>query len=477
MKTGGHNNARFAALMALTAFCCLGLFAVVAVGGPQNGGQEAGQPAQRILGQAENKAEETSRGCTSCHTAMDSATMHPTASFQLGCTDCHGGDPTVTRSAQVQEHSGEYGDLEERAHKVVPRSELHRSANPVRAYTAWMRKSKDYIKFVNPGDLRVAPETCGRAGCHIEEVRRVRTSMMTHGAMLWGAALYNNGDFPLKDPHFGQSYSPEGLPQDLMTWPPPTWKQTHDKGVLPRLTPLERWEVSQPGNVLRVFERGGGQREELGNPAAEEQPGRPDAKLSDRGFGTLVRTDPVFLGLQKTRLFDPLLSFMGTNDHPGDYRSSGCSGCHVVYANDRDPAHSGPYAEYGNRGQGKSKDPMVTGEQSGHPIRHQFTNAIPSSQCMTCHMHPGTNMVATYYGMTWWDNETDGELMYGDGARTGQERANIQRANPEGSALRGRWSEPEFLAEVSGLNPKLKNTQLGDFHGHGWIFRKVYKQD
>jgi len=38
-----------------------------------------------------------------------------------------------------------------------------------------------------------------------------------------------------------------------------------------------------------------------------------------------LRTDPVFLGLQKTRLLDPLLSFPGTNDQPGDYRASGCS--------------------------------------------------------------------------------------------------------------------------------------------------------
>ena len=65
-------------------------------------------------------------------------------------------------------------------------------------------------------------------------------------------------------------------------------------------------------------------------------------KLSDRGLGTLNRTDPVFLGLQKTRLLDPMLSFLGTNDHPGDYRSSGCTACHVVYANDRSPVHSGP---------------------------------------------------------------------------------------------------------------------------------------
>jgi len=35
---------------------------------------------------------------------------------------------------------------------------------------------------------------------------------------------------------------------------------------------------------------------EIGNPNREEEPGRPDDKLSDRGFGTELRTDPVFLG-------------------------------------------------------------------------------------------------------------------------------------------------------------------------------------
>ena len=39
--------------------------------------------------------------------------------------------------------------------------------------------------------------------------------MMTHGAMLWQAALYNNGAFPYKDAHFGESYSHNGVPQRL----------------------------------------------------------------------------------------------------------------------------------------------------------------------------------------------------------------------------------------------------------------------
>ena len=38
------------------------------------------------------------------------------------------------------------------------------SANPVRPYADWLKESKEYIQFVNPGDLRVAEETCGIVG-------------------------------------------------------------------------------------------------------------------------------------------------------------------------------------------------------------------------------------------------------------------------------------------------------------------------
>ncbi len=134
--------------------------------------------------------------------------------------------------------------------------------------------------------------------------------------------------------------------------------------------------------------------------------------MSDRGLGTELRTDPVFLGLQKTRLLDPILSLPGTNDHPGDYRNSGCTACHVIYANDRSPIHSGPYAKYGNQGHSDEIDPTIPHNESGHPIKHEFTRSIPTSQCIVCHIHPGTNMVASYLGYIWWDNETDGEHMY-----------------------------------------------------------------
>src|SRR5919204_2492926 len=136
-----------------------------------------------------------------------------------------------------------------------------------------------------------------------------------------------------------------GTPLRLQTWPPPSEYDLRKKGVLPFLDPLPRFEISQPGNVLRIFERGGRFRPEIGIPEREEESGKPRTRLSERGLGTENRTDPVWVSLARTRLLDPTLNFLGTNDHPGDYRSSGCSACHVVYANDRSPIHSGPFAK------------------------------------------------------------------------------------------------------------------------------------
>ena len=39
------------------------------------------------------------------------------------------------------------------------------------------------------------------------------------GAMLWEAALYNNGSYPAKRARFGESYSMQGVPQRVQTVP------------------------------------------------------------------------------------------------------------------------------------------------------------------------------------------------------------------------------------------------------------------
>src|SRR5579884_2007066 len=114
--------------------------------------------------------------------------------------------------------------------------------------------------------------------------------------------------------------------------------------------------------------------------------------------------------------------------------------------------------------------------------RHPKTNrAIPSSQCMVCHVHPGTNMLTTYFGLTWWDNEIDGDKMYPKQQHNPTEEQRYQSflRNPEGAAARGLWGQEKFLEQTGSreFNAQLKTTQFADFHGHGWIFRKVFSHD
>ena len=391
----------------------------------------------------------------------------------LTCTTCHGGNPVAItqKDAHVQpKFPKEWG---------CKNGECS-SKNPVRSNTLIARESREFVRFVNPGDYRVVTQSCGE--CHAQENRKASGSMMAHGAMLWGAALYNNGGYPIKDAHFGESYTEDGQPQALFQSPAPTRQQQAFKGFLASLYPLPRWEVTQPGNILRVFERGSKRRLEIANPDKDEDNGKPDKGLSPRGLGTNNRTDPVYLGLQKTRLLDPTSNFLGTNDHAGDYRSAGCSSCHVIYANDTSKAASGHYASAGNQGFSQSADTKIPKNESGHPIKHQFTSQIPTTQCMTCHMHPGTNMVATYLGRTWWDNETDGKMMYPADKQiepTQAEEARKLDDNPEAASLRGLWSDSVFLQKTgtADFNSQLKNVQFADSHGHGWVFKNVYKKD
>ena len=413
--------------------------------------------------QTQAEANAKSIGCLQCHNGVEP--MHKASHVVLGCTDCHGGNPIR-------------GLAKEEAHVPPRHPEFWKtSANPPNS-NAWLNhESPEFIRFMNPGDLRVAKQACGL--CHGEIVQNVKHSMMRHGAMLWGAALYNNGSFNHKNYRFGQAYDPDGVPLKLVNHSPVSPQDTKSRGILPFIEPLPRFNLSNPGNILRIFEKGGREQLSLGLPTSEEPPGRPERRLSERGLGTLNRTDPVFLGLQKTRLHDPLLDFLGSNDHAGDYRSSGCSACHVIYANDRSPTNSAWWSKYGHQGLSFSADPTIPKNERGHPVIHQFTRSIPSSQCMNCHMHQGNLFVNPYLGYTWWDQETDGELMYPKEQRdtTEDELVRAAQVNPEAAAARGLWGDRDFVERVSELNPRLKHTQFADYHGHGWVFRAVFKHD
>ena len=430
-------------------------------------------PAPREQSEADVTAK--SEGCYSCHTRTDQPSMHATPAVRLGCTDCHGGDASQRGTPSLGYQHPTNKAVMKLAHPqpTLPGAWHYSSANPQRSYTLLNKESPEFIRFVNPSDYRVAREACG--ACHLEVIEATERSMMSTGAMLWGGAAYNNGIVPYKNYIFGEAYTRTGEPACILS---PSSRLTAEeykeackpsfgfdkiltdeekkRGALAKMYPLPRWSVLPPGDVFRVFERGGRnintQFPEIGlpNPTGSiqrlEEPGRPDLKQSNRGPGTGLRVSIPVLNIHKTRLNDPLSWFMGTNDQPGDYRHSGCSGCHVIYANDREPRHSLTYAKFGRDGETATVDPTIAEKkwkpegghggdahgaedghqaggghgalidpadpdvparpespargESGHPISHAFTRAIPTSQCMSCHMHQPNIFLNSYLGYT-----------------------------------------------------------------------------
>ena len=531
-------------------------------------------PAPREQSDADVAAK--SAGCYSCHTQTDQPSMHATPAVKLGCTDCHGGDST-SPAAFGKPELGYKNPYNIAAMKVahpqptLPGAWHDSSANPVRSYTLLNKEAPEFIRFVNPSDYRVAREACG--ACHMEVIEATERSLMSTGAMLWGGAAYNNGIIPYKNYIFGEAYTRGGDPACILS---PSSKLTREeyaeackpafpsdkiltdaerkRGALARMYPLPRWSVIPPGDVFRVFERGGRnintQFPEIGlpNPTGQiqrlEEPGRPDLKQSNRGPGTGLRVAIPVLNIHKTRLNDPFMWFMGTNDQPGDYRHSGCAGCHVIYANDREPRHSLTYARFGRDGETATIDPTIAEKkwkgahgddahapedghhaggghgalidpadpdvparpgqkprrESGHPISHAFTRAIPTAQCMTCHMHQPNIFLNSYLGYTMWDYESDAPQLWPGPENsaprppgmsdadyqakykrqrypTAAEVHQVLERNPEGAAPRGLWADVEFLRDVYDVNDTNKDTQFADYHGHGWNFRGIFKRD
>ncbi|WP_336957858.1 LVIVD repeat-containing protein [Sphingobium aquiterrae] len=487
------------------------------------------------MSQTDAQVAEKTDGCVSCHTASDEPSMHATPAVKLGCADCHGGNAAVRGDPSHGFDDPAYVAAREKAHVLPTYPESWHypsSANPKRSYALLNREAPEFVRFVNPSDYRVAREACG--ACHLQTIEAAERSLMASGAMLWGGAAYNNGIVPFKNYIFGEAYTRDGKPAKIVSPGSPPGTLTAEqkaRGALAEMYPLPTWHVIPPGDIFRVFERGGRniatQFPEIGlpNPTGSiqrlEEPGRPDLKQSSRGPATGIRVAIPVLNIHKTRLNDPFMWFMGTNDQPGDYRHSGCSGCHVVYANDREPRHSLIYAQYGRDGQTATVDPTIANKmasaegehggghgalkgteephgdtghdaappadhpigavkESGHPIRHAFTRAIPTAQCMNCHMHQPNIFLNSYLGYTMWDYESDAPLMWPEKQKypTAAEVHETLERNPEGAAPRGRWSDLDFLRNVyDDVNPKAKDTQFADYHGHGWNFRAIFKRD
>src|SRR5580765_9107070 len=111
-----------------------------------------------------------SDGCLTCH--VNATDPHPVQQ-SLTCVDCHGGNGTATTKQDAHPRP---------AFPDVWKS----SANPHSTFTLLNHERHEWIRFVNPSDLRVAPVVCGR--CHGGIVRSVQKGPMTNSAQVYSTA-------------------------------------------------------------------------------------------------------------------------------------------------------------------------------------------------------------------------------------------------------------------------------------------------
>ena len=208
----------------------------------------------------------------------------------LSCVDCHGGNGTATTKA-----GGASG-------ADVPRRVARPRRTRTETYTLLNHERHEWIRFVNPSDLRVAPDRLRTLSRRHRPHRAEgpdgqQRAGLQHRALQQRVGAVQGRDVR-RELHAARRAAdhPHHSAADRRRNPRP-------RASCPVLLPLPRFEIGQPGNIFRIFERGGGPKSELGNPEPRRR-ARPAGRVRPAIAASARRpsVDPVILGAQKVRL-------------------------------------------------------------------------------------------------------------------------------------------------------------------------------
>ena len=272
---------------------------------------------------APERWDEQGDACLSCHIGIEP--IHATQPGPTECVVCHGGDPTsLTKEAAHVSPPTTWADIRGDGLPAAPEGYI-KDFSP----NQLDQLPSEYVRFINPGDIRVAATTCGP--CHEGVTERVKRSIMTTNAGHYMPTLFLGG----------------------YQGPDAVYGSTH-------ITDPECDPDAFPGSVCELV------------PLEPPPQSAYDSAFADKDWEAI---EQIAYEHYLAKSCDTChAAGYGDNNAPFKYRSTGCTSCHMV--NDKFGFYLGG-------------DPTLPAATPGYSAEHRITSQIPTEQCATCHFQGG----------------------------------------------------------------------------------------
>ena len=377
--------------------CPLSLLGLFLAGGCSSGGGGSGSVSVAA----------TAESCMSCHNGgnhddysgpgMENPHPFPGAAT-LKCTECHGGDPKAGKKKKAHipppPEIGDRNNLQENDHAYFNRLTLTGIDKfPDYAVDGVTYTALDYLQFINPGDLRVVTDERSCGVCHAAHGECVSKSLLATESGVFSGAMFSIG-IDNQVPQNQGLYDETAADLAFRAMFDPNF--VFDPNVVGPVEELFEFPVfSRHGDPTGIFE----------NPAYDN-PNLDDDQLAD---GRVVSDSEL------SHLYHEQIAFTcgnchlgsaGANNRYGDFRSSGCTACHM-----RKSLSGRANESYWKINQKEPVDPdNIAAPELSHVQRHvivsraqtlttgEFMEGMDDYTCAGCHQ--GSNRtVMQYWGI------------------------------------------------------------------------------
>ena len=273
--------------------------------------------------------------CMQCHNASLSGDYsgpgienpHPFGTAnQLNCTTCHGGDPEATTAALA--HVPPPPEIGDRAFQATNFFAYFNRLTltgmdklPDYVVNGQNYSPLDYLQFVNPGDLRVTSHDRACGQCHGAHSDLVQGSLLATSAGVISGALFAVGDDNRVPANVGQ-WQDTAADVAFRAVTNPTFSSgTSEIGEVGELIETPVWSGFDDTSPDKI------RNNDLYLAAA--------LAAHQQADGQVVADSPLARLYLETTAFqcgDCHLGSSGANNRYGDFRSSGCTACHMPYA-------------------------------------------------------------------------------------------------------------------------------------------------